>query len=123
MDSMITVTGMVATTPRHTVSSTAEVTSFRFASFDSAGECNWYTVVLFDQLADNAAKSISKGDRLIVTGAVKFREWSTYDSSGAHAEIHVVAVGHDMNYGVSSLTRVRANTDDPRVNTVDLVSA
>ena len=68
MTDRITLTGMIATNPRHiVVGNGTAITSFRFASpvrkFDRAQgkwvdvTTNWYTVVAFRALAINAAAS------------------------------------------------------------------
>ena len=72
MTDLITLTGLVATTPRHIVTSEGlSITSFRLASsqrrYDRSaerwidGETNWYTITSFRQLALNSAPSIQKG--------------------------------------------------------------
>lgn len=116
MSDTITVTGLVATTPRHIV--TAEglaIVSFRLASsqrrFDRStsswvdGDTNWYTVSAFRGLAENAAESISKGHRVIVTGRLRIRDWENTDRSGTTVEIEADQIGHDMTWGTSVFTR------------------
>ena len=79
MTDTISLTGLVATTPKHVVTATGlTITSFRFAStqrrYDRAeqkwvdGDTNWYTVATFRQLATNVVASVQKGQRVIVTG-------------------------------------------------------
>lgn len=123
MTDTITLTGLVATTPRHlTTSEGLHITSFRLASsqrrFDRAsnrwvdGDTNWYTVSAFRQLAKNAVESISKGDRVIVTGQLRIRDWENTDRSGTTVEVEATVLGHDLTWGTSSYTRVR-NEDEP----------
>lgn len=82
MSETLSVTGLVATTPRHLVTQDGlPITSFRLASsqrrFDRNqnkwidGETNWFTVTAFRQLAINSAGSINKGDRLVVAGKLR----------------------------------------------------
>jgi len=82
----ITITGLVATTPRHiTTSEGLDISSFRLASthrrFDrnaekwTDGETNWFTVTCFRHLANNVAHSVNKGERVVVTGTLRIREW------------------------------------------------
>ena len=112
----ITVAGLVATTPRHLV--TAEglpITSFRLATssrrFDRAlgkwvdGETNWYTITAFKQLAINAAGSINKGDRIMVQGILRVRDWDNGERAGTSVEIEAEAIGHDLTWGTSIFTR------------------
>jgi single-strand DNA-binding protein len=116
MTDLITLTGLVATTPRHiTTSEGLAITSFRLASsqrrYDRVaqrwidGDTNWYTVSAFRNLAQNAATSVSKGDRVILTGRVRIRDWENTDRSGTTVEIEAESVGHDLTWGTSVYTR------------------
>ena len=116
MTDLITLTGLVATTPRHiTTSEGLAITSFRLASsqrrYDRVaqrwidGDSNWYTVSAFRNLAQNAATSVSKGDRIILTGRVRIRDWENTDRSGTTVEIEADSVGHDLTWGTSVYTR------------------
>ena len=117
MSDSITLTGLVATTPRHlTTSEGLAITSFRLASsqrrFDRTAQkwidadTNWYTVSAFRSLAVNSAVSVTKGDRVIVSGRLKIRDWENTDRSGTTVEIEADTIGHDMFWGTSSFTRV-----------------
>ena len=116
MSEQIAVTGLVATTPRHLVTQDGlPITSFRMASanrrFDRQqnkwvdGEQNWYTVTMFRQLAINAAGSISKGERVIVVGNLRVRDWDNGERAGTSVEIEVTALGHDLTWGTATYTR------------------
>lgn len=117
MTDTITLTGLVATIPRHlTTSAGLPLTSFRLAStqrrFDRAknswvdGETNWYTVTAFRQLATNVVNSLNKGERVVVTGRLRLREWATNERSGTNIEVDADAIGHDLSWGTASFTRV-----------------
>ena len=119
MSDIITLTGLVATTPRHlTTSEGLAITSFRLASsqrrFDRAAQkwidadTNWYTVSAFRGLASNAAVSLVKGDRVIVSGRLRIRDWENTDRSGTTVEIEADSIGHDMFWGTSTFVRVSA---------------
>jgi single-strand DNA-binding protein len=112
----LAVSGIVATTPRHIVTSEGlAITSFRLAStqrrFDKGQaqwvdiDTNWYTVVAFRQLALNANASLNKGDRVVASGRVKVRNWESEDKSGTAIEIEADALGHDLLWGTSSFER------------------
>jgi single-strand DNA-binding protein len=116
MTDTISLTGLVATTPKHIVTGTGlTVTSFRFAStqrrYDRAeqkwvdGDTNWYTVATFRQLATNVNASVQKGQRVIVTGRLRVRDWATDDKHGTNVEIDADAVGHDLSWGTTTFTR------------------
>ncbi|MEN9740372.1 MAG: hypothetical protein RLZ72_638 [Actinomycetota bacterium] len=128
MSDTISITGLIATTPRHVV--TAEglpITSFRLASsqrrFDKAAEkwvdasTNWYTITAFRQLAINAVPSVSKGDRIILTGRLKVRDWQNDDRTGTTVEIEAESIGHDLFWGTSVFSRVAGVADSVRDET------
>ena len=117
MTDQLTLTGLIATTPRHLVTSEGlAITSFRLASqqrwFDrkvgrwSDGETNWYTVTAFRDLAVNASQSLQKGDRVVTVGRLKVRDWSNDDRSGTSVEIEADSLGHDLYWGVTDYTKV-----------------
>ena len=118
----LSVSGIVATTPRHVVTSEGlAITSFRLAStqrrFDKGQaqwvdiDTNWYTVVSFRQLAINANKSLNKGDRVVATGRVKVRNWQNDDKSGTSVEIEADALGLDLLWGTSAFERTSLSSD------------
>jgi single-strand DNA-binding protein len=112
----ITLTGVVATTPRRlTTNEGLTIVSFRFAStsrrFDQPTQkwvdntTNWFTVTGFRQLADNITASVTKGDRVIVTGTLRIRDWETDDKAGTKVDIDADAIGHDLTFGTTVYTR------------------
>lgn len=122
MTDTITLTGLVATEPKHlTTGEGLPITSFRLASslrrFDrktnvwvDAGT-NWYTVSAFRRLALGAAASISKGDRVIVTGRLRLRDWTSADKTGKSIEVDADALGHDLNWGTAKYMRTMSASD------------
>ena len=116
MSDTITITGLVATTPRHvTTTEGLNITSFRLAStqrrFDRSqerwidGDTNWYTITTFRQLALNAVTSVNKGQRVLVTGRLRIREWENGEKSGTTIDIEADALGHDLSWGSAVFTR------------------
>ena len=116
MPDLITLTGLVATPPRHLVTSEGlPITSFRLAStqrrFDRPqqkwidGETYWYTVTAFRQLALNSNASVEKGQRVLVTGRLKIRDWQNGERTGTTIEIEAEAIGHDLAWGTAAFTR------------------
>jgi single-strand DNA-binding protein len=95
------------------------ITSFRLAStqrrFDRAqerwvdGETNWYTITTFRQLAINAAGCIAKGERVVVTGRLRVREWDNGEKQGLSVEVEADALGHDLMWGTSTFSRTVAS--------------
>jgi|LakMenE18May10ns_1017289.scaffolds.fasta_scaffold01761_2 single-strand DNA-binding protein len=139
MSESFTVSGLVATTPRHLVTQEGlPITSFRLASskrrFDRTkkiwvdGETNWFTINSFRQLAINSASSISKGDRVVVSGRLKVRDWDNGERSGTSVEIEADSLGHDLVWGTTQFSRtvlVREDPEDdePEENELDSESA
>jgi single-strand DNA-binding protein len=116
MSELLSVTGLVATTPRHLVTQDGlPITSFRLASsqrrFDRSqnkwidAETNWFTITGFRQLAINASTSISKGDRIVVTGKLRVRDWDNGERAGTSVEIEADSIGHDLSWGSAKFTR------------------
>ncbi|HSP74738.1 MAG TPA: single-stranded DNA-binding protein [Cryobacterium sp.] len=116
MSDSITVTGIVATTPRHLVTSSGlAITSFRLASsqrrFDRVkqtwvdAETNWYTVSSFRQLAHNVVSSVQKGEHVVVAGRLRIRPWENADRNGTSVEVEAEAVGHDLAWCSTAYTR------------------
>lgn len=115
MDTM-NVTGIVATSPRHTVTREGlETLSFRLAcpqrGYDKHAKVwtdygtNWYTVVCFDGLARHASQCVDKGHRVLVTGSLEVKDWDSGANSGIHVSIKATALGHDLNWGIATFER------------------
>jgi len=113
---LVTISGLVATTPRHLITQDGlPITSFRLASsqrrFDREqnkwidGETNWFTITGFRQLAINLSTSVQKGERIIVTGRLKIRDWDNGERARTSVEVEAEHVGHDLFWGTSVFTR------------------
>lgn len=124
MTDTISLTGVVATTPRILkTSSGLSILSFRLASSQRRldrtrgvwidGETNWYTITAFRQLADNAAASLSKGDRVIAAGRLRVRAWESADRSGTTVEVDAESLGPDLLWGTTTYTRSTPRAPDP----------
>ena len=134
MPQAITVQGLVATTPRHIKTQEGvDITSFRLASSDRKydrskqrwvdGNINWYTITLHNQIAINTAKSINKGDRILVLGNLNIIDWDNGSSSGTSIEVEATAIGHDLSWGESVFNRtvlVKTPEADEIDNTAEL---
>lgn len=116
MSDTIIVTGTVATEPemKLTDSGTARLT-FRLASpqrkFDKNQNAwvdtgtNWYTVVAWRRLAENAYDSLGKGDRVIVSGRLSISDWERNGKSGTAIEITAETMGHDLFWGTATFRK------------------
>jgi single-strand DNA-binding protein len=119
----ITITGATAADPRFLITSEGvAIASFRFASTDRRynratekwedGDTTWFTVSAFRGLAENVKASVKKGERLIITGRLRIRDWETDDRKGTDVEIEADAIGHDLTWGTSQFIRnPRENVD------------
>jgi len=124
MTDTITIVGNIATAPEQKVlPSGVTVTRFRVASgtrrFDRQssawvdGPTNWYGVSAFRGLGENAARSLHKGERVVVTGRLRLRAWENDGKRGMEAEIDADALGHDLMFGVSRYERTHAKHAGP----------
>ena len=121
----ITITGNVATPPElKRTPAGVPITTFRVASgqrrYDRGAEAwtdagtNWYTVSVFRSLADHAYQSLQKGDRVILTGRLRLREWDNGTRRGTAIEIDAEAIGHDLLWGTTTFVK------DSRSATIDV---
>jgi single-strand DNA-binding protein len=117
MSDTITLRGYVATEVRSTTADSGlAIANFRMCTTERRydreagswvdGQTNWYSVSLFRQLATNAAFSVHKGDRVIVTGRLKVRQWALEDGrSGTSVDVDAESIGHDLMWGTASYRR------------------
>lgn len=123
MTDTIAITGFIATDPRESSTDSGRmITSFRMASVGrkfnrQSGawedtQPNWYTVNCFQKLAQHAAQSLVKGDRILVRGRMRIRDWDNGERSGTAVEIDADSIGHDLLFGTSSFERT-THTPDP----------
>lgn len=116
MGDTITITGNVATDPDHKrTTGGVAITTFRVASgqrrFDRAANAwvetgtNWYSVSAFRGLAEHAHASLRRGDRVILTGRLRIRDWDNGTKRGTAIEIDADAIGHDLLWGTTTFTK------------------
>ena len=119
-DLTITVTGWVATDPRHVVGPTGtRLTSFRLAStsryFDrdkgvwADGNTEWFTVRTFRAAAITVMNSVEKGQPVVVTGRMRTHQWDSDSGPRFDLIIDANSVGHDLTKGIASFTRATAD--------------
>lgn len=121
MSDVVTVRGFVASEVKMTLTESGlPVANFRLGSterrFDRGrnqwvdAATNWYSVSMFRALAQNASASVGKGERVIVTGKLKLRQWSKTDGRrGIAPEIDADSVGHDLVWGTAKFRRTVQN--------------
>lgn len=116
-ETSVTVRGNVATDPvlRITSESSTIVCSFRIAvtskRYSSEEkklvdvETSFYTVTCWRALAEHVVASVSKGEGVVVTGRLRIREFLHEGAQRTSADIVADAVGHDLLWGTSSLSK------------------
>ena len=134
MSDQITITGNIATEPeRRSTPSGVAVTSFRLASsqrhFDRTKNewvetsTNWYTVSAFRSLGENALESLHKGERVVITGRLRLREWESGAKKGLSVEIDADSIGHDLRWGTSRYRRTPRPGTAPESTVLDETSS
>ena len=64
-------------------------------------------------MAINVVASLSKGQRVLITGNLRVRDWESGDRAGTTVEVDADAIGHDLSYGSSVFTRAVAAVSEP----------
>jgi len=116
MSDNITLVGNVVGDPeQRTTRSGDTIAAFRLAvserRFDRDkaqwvdGHTNFFSVSVFGELGRHALSSFRKGERVIVMGRLKLREWETEAKRGVSADVAAEAIGHDLRWGVSHFER------------------
>ena len=84
-----------------------------------SGETTWYAVTAWRGLARNCADSLRRGDPVVVHGRLSQRSWANNGNQGVDLEVRASFVGHDLNRGRSTFTRVRPASSDTAVQPVE----
>jgi single-strand DNA-binding protein len=116
-DTLVTVVGNVVDSPRKVRLKNGSVTNFRLAStgrrFDGATQ-QWVDSTTFyvdvecwSDLSSHVSGSVSKGDPVVVLGAISTQEWETDSGRRSKPQIRAMAVGHNLARGIASFTRVK----------------
>jgi hypothetical protein len=53
----------------------------------------------------NSSTSVSKGDRILVAGKLRVRDWDNGERAGTSVEIEAESIGHDLSWGSAVFTR------------------
>ncbi len=65
----------------------------------------FFDVQLFGSLAENVAGSLDKGNRVIVSGKLTYRTWENNGEKRTKVEVTADAVGPDLRWATTSVTR------------------
>ncbi len=114
-DTYITLTGWVGgDVSLREVSGGQPVANFRVASTSRRmrnnewvdGATTWYQVKAWRRLADNVARSIRRGDPVVVHGRLEADVWTKEDGTvNTQLVITATSVGHDLSRGTSAFAR------------------
>lgn len=118
-ETLVTLQGWLGADVKVRHAGDAQVASFRVActprhyskKSDSwvDGATQWYTVNAWRALAENCARSLRRGDPVVVHGRLNARTWvSTAGVEVVSFEVDAVLVGHDLSRGSSAFTRSAA---------------
>jgi single-strand DNA-binding protein len=121
-ETAITVVGNVVDVPRRNRLTNASVTNFRMAStarrYDEEAKSFvdsttfWVDVACWGELGGNVARSVSKGDPVVVVGNIATDSWETDAGRRSAAKIKATAVGLNLARGWSEF-RKQTRADQP----------
>ena len=75
----------------------------------------WLTVKCFRNFATNVAVSLRKGQAVVVVGRLELEQWTS--QTGEERErmvLHAHAIGHDLNWGITTLHRLQRDRVEPQ---------
>lgn len=114
MTDHITVIGNIASIPeRRELPGGGIAVGFRLASTQRRLDngqwvdvhTNWYSVSAYRKLAEHALSSLEKGQRVIVTGRFRVKQWESGGKTGTVAEIDADGLGPDLMFGTATFRR------------------
>lgn len=123
-ETVITVVGNLTDDPELKFTpSGAAVANFTVAStprtFDKQtsewkdGDALFLRCAAWRQLAENVAESLQKGQRVVVTGALRVRQFERQDGSkGTSVEMNVDEVGPSLRYATAKVTKASRSGGD-----------
>jgi single-strand DNA-binding protein len=113
----ITVIGNVVTSPDRRRTQNGSVTNFRVAAterrFDSGtqgwvdGATFFVDVECWGELGGNVSHSVSKGDPVVVVGAIRTDEWESDQGKRSRPQIRAEAVAPNLARGVADFRRTQ----------------
>ncbi|MFJ4039026.1 single-stranded DNA-binding protein [Microbacterium sp. NPDC090007] len=78
------------------------------------GHTSFYSVSAFGELGANALRSLRKGERVVLNGRLRLREWENETARGVSADVVAEAIGHDLRWGTTRFTRAARAGDEGR---------
>lgn len=124
MDNTVTLVGNLTRDPETKVMPSGDMTA-RFgiavnrkwtdkASGEEKEAVSYFTVNTWRTLAENVERSLSIGDRVIVTGQMRMREWETDTGEKRSVlEVEADAVGPDLRWAEATVSKNAKRGDQP----------
>jgi len=76
------------------------------------GDTQWYSVNAWRALGDNCARSLRRGDPVVVHGRLEIRTWTNQAGEEVTSlEVEATSVGHDLGRGTTRFARTPRPTD------------
>jgi len=70
------------------------------------GDTSFFRVNVWRQLAENAAESLTRGTRVIVTGTLKMRQWETQEGEKRSVvEVEATEVGPSLKWATAKMEK------------------
>jgi len=115
-DAIVTIEGWVGNDPQSHIAGDTNLARFRLGHTPrryrrqtgewADGETQWFTVSAWRRLGEHCARSIRKGDPVIVHGRLSQRTWRAKSGEEVVSlEIDAFAVGHNLTLGTAAFTR------------------
>ena len=80
--------------------------SWQNSSGEWVEETNFFEVTAWNNLAENCAESLSKGDRVIVSGRLNWRSWENSDGTKrSKVDIVADAIGPSLEFATAKITK------------------
>ncbi len=121
-DTYVVLQGWVGTDPETIEAGTTTMTKLRVGCTPRYrkgndyhdGETSWYTVNAWRTLGANVARSVHKGDPVVVRGRLKTDVWERDDGSvSTTLVVDATYVGHDLSRGTTVFTRTSREERQP----------
>lgn len=119
LSSYITVVGNVASEPKLEVGEDGAARCyFRLASSERRQDreskewvdhaTTFYSITVWRDMADNVVKTLRKGDRVVLAGRFRQRDWTAKDGTpGSSLEVDVDVIGPDLRWRAASIDRTQ----------------
>lgn len=127
-ETIMTIQGRVATDPQVRQAGTSTVANFRVACTPrrhnrsdgtwSDGPTQWYSVSAWRLLGEHCARSLHRGDAVIVQGRLDAQTYVNKNNVEVlDLCIDATSVGHDLSWGTTTFTRYQSPQSEPAERT------